>query len=89
MHPSQVSRRQYELERGSMYQVEVTVDCPTCGDDVLCTVYGCDVEITIGCKNICEGESHFDQQALNDAALAQAQSERAAYAQHEAEYDPR
>lgn len=71
-----VAYRQYELGHGAMYQVEVEVPCPTCGELTPCTVYGADVVMEGPCVNQCDRESHFNRDELNDNAYAQAEQER-------------
>ena len=68
--------------QSAMYTVDVVVDCPSCGERMLCVVYGTDVEIDAPCINGCSGESDFNRDAMNDDALAQAASEREAYITH-------
>ena len=77
------ARREYALAHGAMYQVDVVCDCPSCGEDMLCVVYGADVEIDAPCINGCSSESGFDRDALNSAAYAIADREQRERADHE------
>lgn len=70
-----------------MANVDVTVDCPSCGEDILCTVSGIDVEVVHWCVNGCQRETHFDRDALDGAAVALALGEREGYARHLLEYE--
>jgi hypothetical protein len=71
-----------ERAQRAMYQVEIVTDCPDCGEPVTCTVYGDDVELSVGCVNGCETSSHYDRDALFDKALGRAAGERSDYAAH-------
>jgi hypothetical protein len=71
-----------ERAQSAMYQLDVVCECPECGEDTLCVVYGADVELDTPCINGCSGERGFDRDALYSAALSRAASEREDYTSH-------
>jgi hypothetical protein len=76
-----------ERAQRAMATVEANVECPTCGEMIGCRVDGQDVSITDACVNRCHRESHFDRDAMEADARAQAASEREGYITHLREYD--
>lgn len=66
-----------------MYEVELTAQCPVCGEAISVSVYGAsDVEITDECSGACHRRKGYPWAVLEEDAIGRAQGQRADYLRH-------